>query len=400
MLSGSRSEEPTAPAGIHQTRVVHELWSSRVSGTVAGPLGSANRSRTSVTYPFASDAALRDSYVNPFGFMRLGRVLEDLDALAGTIAYKHCDAPATTDSPLHIVTASVDRITLSHRANLRDDMVLSGSVSWTGNSSMEIAMRATSCWAKEPWLEANFTFVALREGKAARIAPLKPETDDERAAFEAGAARAEAKRALRKQQKEVASDFSGAAGSAVDVAELLRVGRVMSHLPSLPNDGTVMMSSTSLSNCLLAQPQQRNTAGRIFGGFLMRRAFELAFSTAYVFAGAAPRLCLEVDEVVFRKAVEVGAFLKFESCVLYAVPAESAEVHVEVEAHVVDVGGRRTTLANIFAFTFIFDDGVELRKVLPASEEEATRIQKRVAANEAQVSTQALQSMLQAVVRL
>lgn len=30
-------------------------------------------------------------------------------------------------------------------------------------------------------------------------------------------------------------------------------------------------------------------SGRVFGGFLMRRAFELAFATAYTFAGWRPR---------------------------------------------------------------------------------------------------------------
>ena len=42
-------------------------------------------------------------------------------------------------------------------------------------------------------------------------------------------------------------------------------------------------------------PQQRNTAGRIFGGFLMRRAFELAHATAYRFCGQPPSI-VEVDE--------------------------------------------------------------------------------------------------------
>jgi hypothetical protein len=35
--------------------------------------------------------------------------------------------------------------------------------------------------------------------------------------------------------------------------------------------------------------QVKNMSGRIFGGFLMRRAFELAFATAYTFAGWRPQ---------------------------------------------------------------------------------------------------------------
>jgi hypothetical protein len=39
-----------------------------------------------------------------------GRILEDLDALAGTIAFDHC-MPAQ----MHIVTATVDRINVNGR---------------------------------------------------------------------------------------------------------------------------------------------------------------------------------------------------------------------------------------------------------------------------------------------
>jgi acyl-coenzyme A thioesterase 9 len=53
---------------------------------------------------------------------------------------------------------------------------------------------------------------------------------------------------------------------------------------------------------MVCEPQQRNTAGRIFGGFLMRRAVELAASTAFCFAGARP-VCLGSEEIAFKKPV-------------------------------------------------------------------------------------------------
>jgi len=62
---------------------------------------------------------------------------------------------------------------------------------------------------------------------------------------------------------------------------------------------SVIAEETSLSNTFVCQPQQRNMHGRIFGGFLMRRAFELAFATTYLFAGSRPSF-VRVDEVIFR----------------------------------------------------------------------------------------------------
>lgn len=109
--------------GIHQTPIVDRLWRSRSSAD------ERCSSAVQVVYPFSTDSAMRDRYANPWGKVRLGRILEDLDALAGNIAAAHC-AKKDNGKPLLIVTASVDRIVISHRANLKDDMILSGQVAW------------------------------------------------------------------------------------------------------------------------------------------------------------------------------------------------------------------------------------------------------------------------------
>ena len=386
--------------GVHQTRIVGELWNNRSVGQKRSGLpGSVERSEVRINYPFSSDAALKDSYINAFGSIRLGRVLEDLDALAGNVAFAHCEPPAEDQGadapPYHIVTASVDRIQVLSLPCVDDDMELSGRVNWVGRSSLEIGMQVTSKAADVPWLEANFTFVALRDGRAASITPLRPTNPAEHARFNAGATRAAAKKALRRrQQQQQQADASTTPHSAgtvqLDTAWLLERGRAMQMLPSLGGVDCVLMRDTGLSNCLIAQPQQRNTAGRVFGGFLMRRAFELAFATAYIFAGAAPQRCAEVDEVSFKMPVDLGNLVRFESTVLYSLSgtepahAEEPQVHVEVNAHVVDVHSRSTKLANVFAFTFVAQPGTKLRTVLPVTDEEAERIRLRVLSNNTQ----------------
>ena len=57
------------------------------------------------------------------------------------------------------------------------------------------------------------------------------------------------------------------------VRELLLEAQPFLTMPSLATHTAMLMRDTRTSNALLCQPQQRNTAGRIFGGFLMRRAF-------------------------------------------------------------------------------------------------------------------------------
>jgi acyl-coenzyme A thioesterase 9 len=83
---------------------------------------------------------------------------------------------------------------------------------------------------------------------------------------------------------------------------LLAEGHVFSDFPSLADRDSILMKDTRLENALICQPQQRNLHGRIFGGFLMHRAFELAFSTAYAFVGQRPCF-LEVDHVDCLKPV-------------------------------------------------------------------------------------------------
>lgn len=103
------------------------------------------------------------------------------------------------------------------------------------------------------------------------------------------------KRGEKKQEIENAEELNR-------LNELLAEGRIFCDMPALADRDSILIRDTCLQNSLVCQPQQRNIHGRIFGGFLMRRAFELAFATAYTFAGSAP-LFVEVDHVDFLKPV-------------------------------------------------------------------------------------------------
>lgn len=47
-----------------------------------------SRNRTSILYNFSTDYILREQYRDPWNEVRIGKLLEDLDALAGTISVK------------------------------------------------------------------------------------------------------------------------------------------------------------------------------------------------------------------------------------------------------------------------------------------------------------------------
>ncbi|KAM3326057.1 hypothetical protein P3S67_001183 [Capsicum chacoense] len=111
----------------------------------------------------------------------------------------------------------------------------------------------------------------------------------------------------------------------------------------------------------------------------MNRAFELAFSTAYAFAGLMPSF-LEVDHVNFLRPVDVGDFLRVKSCVLYTEHENTDQplINVEVVAHVTRPEQRSKIVSNRFYFTFTVHPDAKatnaqfrIRKVVPATEEEA-----------------------------
>ncbi|KAL0390308.1 UNVERIFIED_CONTAM: Acyl-coenzyme A thioesterase 9, mitochondrial [Sesamum calycinum] len=351
-----------------------------------------SQSRMTILYNFSTDYILREQYRDAWNEVRIGKLLEDLDALAGTISVKHCSDDDSTTRPLYLVTASVDKMVLKKPVRVDADLKIAGAVTWVGRSSIEIQLDVTqpatetADAADSVALTANFIFVArdYKTGKAAPVNRLIPETEREKSLCEAAEARNKLrKRKFRDEKKEIEN------GEANRFEALLAEGRIFCDMPALADRDSILLKDTCLENSLICQPQQRNIHGRIFGGFLMHRAFELAFSTAYTFAGMMPSF-LEVDHVDFLRPVDVGDFLRFKSCVLYT-ECEGSDrplIHIEVVAHVTRPELRSSEVSNRFYFTFTvrpeakaMNNSHRIRKVVPATAEEAHRIIERMDAD-------------------
>lgn len=134
-----------------RSALICTLWDDRIRSSYSNksttiPLDYRPLARTmSDSYceallPFKDDLDLRSDYVNMFGGIRFGKVLEDLDAMAATVAYLHCGQPEMGDFPMTILTAAVDRIELQGAMPADCNLRLRGMVTWVGNSSMEISL--------------------------------------------------------------------------------------------------------------------------------------------------------------------------------------------------------------------------------------------------------------------
>ncbi|XP_031255846.1 acyl-coenzyme A thioesterase 9, mitochondrial-like [Pistacia vera] len=139
--------------GMYHSPVTNALWEARsqIFETLLDPPKDAppqselltktpSQSRTSILYNFSSDYTLREQYRDPWNEVRIGMLLEDLDALAGTISVKHCSNDDSITRPLLVVTASVDKIVLKKPISVDFDLKIVGTVIWVGRSSIEIQL--------------------------------------------------------------------------------------------------------------------------------------------------------------------------------------------------------------------------------------------------------------------
>ncbi len=270
MMSLTDSDSETTGSGNLQELTaisIHKGKDEEIGAQNIPKFKHPSESRTTIDYPFSADDFLREAYCSPGGTMRFGKILEDLDALAGNIAFHH-----VVGNPM-LVTAAVDRIALQEIPKLEKDQRLSGQVTWVGNSSMEIRMQiheVNESDSAEHWLEAYFTFVAVdpETKKPTKICPLSPETSEEIALFELGALKAAKKKQSRKRGiKAVGKTVTEEDMNIEQRSEqLLQEAFPLLHMPSLADSQSILMQNTVLQNTLIAQPQVRNLANRIFGG--------------------------------------------------------------------------------------------------------------------------------------
>ncbi|KAL4433426.1 hypothetical protein ABPG77_010279 [Micractinium sp. CCAP 211/92] len=397
--TSARADEEDSPKSYRfasSSPVSRRLWRERYPWTEDKLLAAPPRDVSTlqpkpprplvVTYPFSTDEHLQEHYRSPWGEARIGRILEDLDSLTALVAFEHCDVADERSRPPLLVTAGVEAIELHNsRLSMQRDMVMSGHVVWTGSSSMDVRMQLEQDGERQ--LTALFTFVAreMLTNAPHPVPPLQPRSKQDRDLF-CERQRASQQRKAARAAAAGSSDLRRACSPEGELwaESLLAAAKRKADLPALAEPQQLLMDDTSLENTFTCQPQQRNVHGRVFGGFLMRRAFELAHSTAYLFAGSRP-YAVEVGEVTFRFPVEIGDLLRMRTLVLHTWvhPGRPGQgrAHVQVEASVTQPEKRQSTVTNTFNFVFGFElerdrhgEPIPPKQVLPSTERQALEV--------------------------
>ncbi|PPQ64908.1 hypothetical protein CVT24_008248, partial [Panaeolus cyanescens] len=308
-------------------------------------------SYSEITLPFGSSSQL------------LEQLMEHLDSLAGSIAYKHMLGPAThtlgriDERGFYIVTASVDRLDMLAPLCSSRDLRLSGQVIYTGRSSMEVAVKMEAFGngrPEETVMLGRFSMVCrdAHTHRARKVNPLVCTTPEEKSLYQLG-------ELVKQRRQEIAQiSLSRVPPSSAEAAELhamhIKYGQhIMENLKPDTGKDHAWMGDTILEKNLLMFPQERNVHQKVFGGYLMRLAHELGYTSASMFTRGHVKF-LSLDGIAFKRPVPIGSILRLRSQILYttSTPDYPIIVHVGVRASVVDVKTGSEEVTNHFRFTW------------------------------------------------
>ncbi len=135
---------------------------------------------------------------NPLGALLGGRLMHWIDLAGALAAHRH--------SHSYVVTASMDHIDFLVPVHVGDMVVLQSSVNRVFRTSMEVGVRVSVenyiSSSRQKVAKAYLTFVAVdRHGRRLPVAPVIPETRDEKRRYEGALRRREASKLERELRK-------------------------------------------------------------------------------------------------------------------------------------------------------------------------------------------------------
>jgi len=305
----------------------------------------------------------RLSYLDATGSVRLGRLLEDLDHIAGWIAYRHNSGQEFPDgtSPLSIVTACVDNVQIyKDKIPSDQDLFIYGSVTWTGSSSMEISMHlAADAFDWKPGsngsdsslLDAKFVMVARGSGptgEKAKVFPLDIARAEDKKIYDEGEM-SKLQRMEHSEQDLLKSPPTNEESNRIHRLYLENIRPNSASFSISQGANGLKMSDSNIKSCIVCQPEHRNVHNKIFGGFLMRNAMELGEATFKLAFHEKQGACIDIADIQFKAPVEIGSLLML-NCRVIATRGRQAVVLVHADVANPESGEQKTT--NIFYFIF------------------------------------------------
>ena len=307
------------------------------------------------TLPFSTDAATRRSFMlidAPVrGNVRFGKLLEVLDKLAEeqALAYVRHHHPSA-----RVVTAAVDQIQVLAPADIARDLVCRARINFVGRTSLEVGIRvehpADATHPAAHIASCYFTMVARDAGETSslEIPGFAPQDELARARWD----KAIERRDGRKRDLLVAAEPPSR--EEFDILQRLHAAQ------EAPGFTGLLARDLTASGWERMYPEQENVPKKIFGGYLIRKAYEQSSICAELVAPDRP-IIVSVNRINFPQPVRMGDKLHFQSRVVHS---EGNSLCVETDIVRLGLDRGQAALSNTCVFTFVnVDDDLRPRPV-------------------------------------
>ena len=295
------------------------------------------------TLPLSSDPDLRRGFmvVNEplLGNLRFGKFLEALDKMAEDTALNYV---RQFYPEARVVTAAIDEILIKNAADVDRDIVLSARINHIGRTSMEVGIHVEH--PGDPSLHIAscfFTMVARvgvgEESKSVTIPGLEYVDEQEQKRFN----NAIASRAAFRSEENAALE-----PPCREEFELLNS---LHHAQEEPDFNGLLASKLVADSWERMYPVKENVPTTIFGGYLVRKAYELSSICAELVAPNRPVIAA-VNRINFFHPVRLGDKLHYTTRVVY-----TGKTSLAVEATIRRISRDRTSqaLSNSCLSTFV-----------------------------------------------
>ncbi len=275
--------------------------------------------------------------------MRFGLLLEVLDKVAeeAALKYVNCFYPEA-----RVVTAAIDNIVVRHVTDMSKDVHFKARINHVGRSSLEIGIRVeqpgdpvrhiASCY---------FTMVARSGVGEGATSVVLPGLDYSEEIEQQRAAKALQRREEYKQQQALLRE-----PPSREEFEMLTGLHAAQDEPGFYG---LLAGQLTAGAWERMYPEQENVPKKIFGGYLIRRAYELSSICSEQVAPNRP-IPAAVNRINFFHPVRMGDKLHYTTRVVY-----TSGSFICVEANIERISRDRTTkaLSNSCLFTFVNVDG-------------------------------------------
>jgi acyl-coenzyme A thioesterase 9 len=292
--------------------------------------------------PLGSDAALRHRFMvldEPLrGNLRFGLLLELLDEVAEQTAMAYV---SRFHANAWVVTAAIDNIFIRHAADVTRDVICQARINHVGRSSVEVGIRVEQ--AGDPTnhiASCYFTMVARSGTGSDAVSVLLPPLEY---GDEIGQRRAEKALARRKEYKQQ----QAALLEPPSRDEFLMLAS-LHKAQEEPGFSGLLAGRLVTDAWERMYPAKEYNPKMIFGGYLIRKAYELsAICSELVAPGRS--IIAAVNRINFMHPVRLGDKLHFTSRVVY-----TSGSFVCVEASIERISRDRTSnaMSNSCLFTF------------------------------------------------